>query len=319
MSTTTLVRAALLALIGAAAIEARPQLIRSVNRRSDPVEQASNLWSLDDPKSMPQEDVGGNSMANAFLGEENLLQDSAWQEVNLLQDSEMMSKSQKKHVRHTAEALTQEASDSTEPIDLDHDAEIALKEKETRQTGGSQASSGHSSFTAEEPFLRKVSADTAMPIRWAPDGQSSGYCLRGEPASVASDNPHLMIWRCDDTPHTVQMEWILPTAEKAHGQIKWAPDQTQCLYVRNGWEGNENPVSLNSCDDSAKQGAMNFTISTPATSGFSYIAYGKDHTAQNSNPTHCLDVHDPIISPRHVPGNTLDLWDCSANPMWQIY
>lgn len=274
------------------AVPLRQRLARSEREQAQEVAaqgpeiQRHDKWRLDDPQDVTKDNLGGSATSNAFAGEETFLQDAA----------SLVKKEQDRK-----EALLQDAL-AEEPFNLDLDA----------QTGksGSQTSDTESVFTSEQPFLSKVSDDTALPIRWA---AHTDKCFLGQASSDPTKHGKMMIWSCTDTSKTSQMLWILPTGNQGHGQIKWGLDQTQCMHVHNGWEGNGNAVYLWPCSDTTKAQSMNFTVQTASNSGAGYstIAY----SSTGGYGTHCLNVKDL----QNVEGAGIELWDCASGAMWQIY
>lgn len=252
-----------------------------------------------------EEDVGGSASRNAFLGEEQFLRESSdiakkKQEQKLRQDQDAARAAQ--NVARAADV------NNGDVVDLDLDLAAA------RGTlGKNLISSGHNVFASEQPFLKAVSEETAMPIKWA---RHPNLCVCGEPASRPGGNATLVIWDCNDAAKASNMKFLLPTGEAAdkmsHGQIKWAADPTKCMYVRNGWAGNGNHIYLWSCADATNIQSMNFSVFTPPTSGRSSIAWARKPSMY---PSKCLDVHNE----KPFNGNQVELWDCNAGATWEIY
>lgn len=193
----------------------------------------------------------------------------------------------------------QDASGKAQKQSL-HQPPAALNEGFQAAAVGAQ-----NSFASEQEFLNAA----PVPIRWA---QHSDKCFCGKQPTEPGGITALVIWRCDDSEETDNMKFILPAGGNGKGQIKWAADPSFCIYVRNGWEGNGNSVYLWKCDDTAKQESMSFTVLTNAvSSGLSSIEWTKAELSSRK----CLDVHDMSSND----GNTIELWDCSAGSMWQIY
>jgi len=306
---------------------------RSLARRADrgktlevngqgALQDRAGRWHPEEPNDMPKDGIGGSAATNAFLGEERFLQEAA-DHTDKVQEQQSRQAAWTQAAadisNHPPASLNDIATDisnllatgsSDEPYDLD---------LETNTAHIAKAASSQNVFAAEQPFLNKISADTGVPIRWAAHPEK---CFCGQEAASNSTNDTLVIWDCNDATKADEMKFIIPPdmtpeqgpglTQAGHGQIQWAKDPTKCIYVRNGWAGNGNPVYLWTCTDTPSFQAMNFSVFTPATSGLSSIAWTKE---PSTYPTHCLDVHNLGTNN----GNPIELWDCSAGTMWKLY
>lgn len=144
-------------------------------------------------------------------------------------------------------------------------------------------------------------------IQWA---QHPEKCLCKNSTSHSALG--LVIWDCDDEVKSELMKWIMPpTSALGIGLIRWGGNlgADQCISSFQGWSGNGNLISMNSCSDSAvsSTGALNWSLFNPAGS-LNAIAFTGDTTK-------CLDVrldaHDHVAN-----GAMLEIWDCSSGTKW---
>lgn len=293
-----------------------------VDRQAATLQQVDgHRWQPEEPSDVTKDMLGGSAAENVFLGEDRFLQDI----------SDHTRKVEEQKVQHVAFAeaaavagfVNLAAIGGNQPIALDLDAAAFDRQKKLKvenmvENVKHKEDIKQSIFSAEQPFLKAVSADTPLAIRWEAHPEK---CLCGQPPNLVAEPPRvnttLVIWDCNDVAKGPQMKFLLPTGEFGHGQIKWAHDQSKCLYVFHGFEGNGNTVYLGDCDDTPNMQNMNFSVDTPGTgsarpSGRSAIEWAKQSGEQ---PTHCLDVKDM----QKENGTPLELWDCASGTNWEIY
>merc|ERR1719401_2526350 len=146
-------------------------------------------------------------------------------------------------------------------------------------------------------------------------GEQDNQCVCGNPAIIPGHNATLTMARCDTDSDMCKFIFPHAGADRSFGQIKWAHNKKQCVYVHNGWAGNGNSIHLWPCVTAKNRHyqSQNFTIYDHAESGMMGIAWSPD---ADLYADHCVDVNTRYVN--HLQGHEVVLWDCHAGALWRF-